>query len=144
MSLIYWDTMLFIYWIEDIDPFTAKVRTIYERMMERGDHLCTSVFTLGELLVLPERTNNRVLAKELTGLLTGSRVRLLEWSREVAVPYASIRARTNVKAPDAIHLACAAKAGVDLFLTNDKQLRRLAIPGISFIDGLETTVLGVN
>ena len=45
----------------------------------------------------------------------------------------------RVTPADAIHLASAAAAGVDLFLTNDRALQPLLIPGIHFIAGL-----GVN
>jgi hypothetical protein len=45
-----------------------------------------------------------------------------------------------VKSPDAIHLGTAAEAKTDLFVTNDKQLQRLTIPGISFIAGLDGVV----
>jgi len=38
---------------------------------------------------------------------------------------------------DAIHLACAAQAGVDVFLTNDQGLARQIVPGIQFIAGLD-------
>jgi predicted nucleic acid-binding protein len=38
---------------------------------------------------------------------------------------------------DAIHLACAAQAGTDLFLTNDKRLVGKFVPGIQFIAGLD-------
>jgi predicted nucleic acid-binding protein len=49
--------------------------------------------------------------------------------------FARLRGQMRLKAPDAIHLACAAAAGTDLFLTNDRQLlqRRLYVPGIQFI-----------
>ena len=55
--------------------------------------------------------------------------------------YADIRARHRTKSPDAIHLACAASAGVDLFLTNDAAIARLDVPGIRFIAGLDAPVL---
>jgi hypothetical protein len=35
-------------------------------------------------------------------------------------------------------LACAAQAGTDLFLTNDKNLLGKNVPGIQFIASLET------
>jgi predicted nucleic acid-binding protein len=38
---------------------------------------------------------------------------------------------------DAIHLASAAQAGTDLFLTNDKRLIGKVIPGIHFIASID-------
>jgi hypothetical protein len=50
--------------------------------------------------------------------------------------YAKIRAENRVSPADAIHLACAAEAGVNLFLTNDRRLTGLIVPGIDFIAGM--------
>jgi predicted nucleic acid-binding protein len=47
----------------------------------------------------------------------------------------------KVSSADAIHLACAANAGTDLFLTNDKKLVGKVIPGIQFIVGLDSNIL---
>jgi predicted nucleic acid-binding protein len=44
----------------------------------------------------------------------------------------------GVAPADAIHLACAAQAKTDLFLTNDKRLVGKIIPGIQFIATLDT------
>lgn len=40
--------------------------------------------------------------------------------------------------PHAIHLASVARAGANLFLTNDRALARLHIPGVDFIAPLTT------
>jgi predicted nucleic acid-binding protein len=69
--------------------------------------------------------------------LSGRQVELLPFTAEVADRYSSVRATTPASPADAIHLACAALAGVDLFITHDKKLHRLAIPGIQFITGLD-------
>jgi hypothetical protein len=49
----------------------------------------------------------------------------------------------GLKAPDSIHLACAAAARTDMFLTNDTQLlnRRLHVPGIQFISDFTKPIL---
>jgi hypothetical protein len=38
-------------------------------------------------------------------------------------------------------LACAAEAGTDLFLTNDRRLRGLTIPGIHFFGEMDAGLL---
>jgi predicted nucleic acid-binding protein len=56
-------------------------------------------------------------------------------------PFAQLRAIQRLKIADAIHLACAASAGIDLFLTGDKQLLKLDVPGIQFIADFNTPIL---
>ena len=45
MSRIYWDTMLFIYWLENNPQFAKRVGAIRTRMEERGHQLITAAFT---------------------------------------------------------------------------------------------------
>jgi hypothetical protein len=47
----------------------------------------------------------------------------------------------KVKSADSINLACAASAGIDLFLTGDKQLMKLNVPGIQFIADFENPII---
>ena len=55
--------------------------------------------------------------------------------------YARIRAQCKVSPADAIHLASAAGANVDLYLSNDGTLKKLKIDGIRFIAGLDASIL---
>ncbi|MGC9292531.1 MAG: type II toxin-antitoxin system VapC family toxin [Acidobacteriaceae bacterium] len=141
MSRIYWDTMLFVYWLEDNPQYAPRVQQIYERMEQRRDTLCTSAFTLGELLVGPYKAKRASEGEAIRRYFQTSRMELLPFDAQTAEKYAHIRAEHNVTSADAIHLATAAQAHADLFLTNDRQLRRLMVPGIHFIAGLDTNLL---
>jgi predicted nucleic acid-binding protein len=66
---------------------------------------------------------------------------VIPFTVETADHYARIRGTTNIASADAIHLACAASVGTDLFLTNDRNLVGKIIPGIQFIASLETPLL---
>jgi predicted nucleic acid-binding protein len=140
LSRIYWDAMVFIYLIEDHPKFGASVGRIYERMRKRQDTLYTSVFTLGEALIGPVKARDAILANKMRTAFRGDDVSLLPFLPSTAEMYANIRVSLPVKSPDAIHLATAAEANVDIFLTNDKHLHRLTIPGIQFIAGLDGVV----
>ena len=141
MSRVYWDTMLFIYWLEDHPDYAGEMKRILSRMASRGDRLCSSAFGLGEVLVGAKQRDDRHLAETVRTTMRPPRVELLPFDAAAAEHYADIRARHRTKSPDAIHLACAASAGVDLFLTNDAALARLDVPGIRFIAGLDAPVL---
>jgi predicted nucleic acid-binding protein len=137
MSRIFWDTNLFIYLLEDYSEQSTTVTAIRHRMLERGDQLFTSTLTLGEVLVKPIERANEKLKRLYKDILTQSAI-LLSFDENAAIRYAAIRNDRSIKAPDAIQLACAAQAGIDLFITNDDHLKGKAIPGVQFIAGLNS------
>ena len=138
MSRIYWDTMLFIYWLEDHPQFARRVGAIRARMEERQDQLITGAFTFGEVLAGIYRKGSADLARETRQLLESVVSEVIPFNLETADHYARIRGTFSIPPADAIHLASAAQAGTDLFLTNDKRLVGKFVPGIQFIASLET------
>ena len=141
MSRIYWDTMLFIYWLEDNPQYARRVTTIQSRMRERRDQLLTGAFTFGEVLAGVYRAGDEQRAKDVRVLLQEAVAEVLPFNVETADHYARIRARLGVSPADAMHLAAAAHAGTDLFLTNDNRLVGKFVPGIQFIASLDTQLL---
>jgi predicted nucleic acid-binding protein len=109
-------------------------------MLERGDLLFTSALTLGEILVKPVAAGEVDLAREIRAAITSS-ASIVALDVEAAEHYADIRVDRAVRAPDAIQLACAARAGIDLFVTNDERLSRRVVRGIEFITSLERAFL---
>lgn len=137
MSRIYWDTMLFVYLLEDHPVYAPKVNRIYRKMQERGDTLFTSSLAFGESLTGALKGGDTALAQDIKRLFGSNEVKMLPFLPSTAEVYASIRTRERIPQPDAIHLATAAETGIDIFFTNDKQLLGRTIPGIHFIVGLE-------
>ena len=140
MSRVFWDTNLFIYLLEGSGPQSDRVAALRERMLERADELCTSTLTLGEVLVKPTEQGNQGLQQRYEDVLSRT-ARLLAFDREAARRYAEIRRNRTIRPPDAIQLACAAQAGVDIFITNDDRLSCLTIPGIQFLVSLDRAFL---
>ena len=140
MSRIFWDTNLFIYLLEDYGRFSKEVIVLRRRMIERGDRLFSSTLTLGEILVKPCEKGDEQLKRAYREILTQS-VTLLPFDSDAAIHYAAIRCDRSVKAPDAIQLACAAQARIDLFITNDERLKNKVIPSIQFIVPLKGAML---
>jgi uncharacterized protein len=138
VSRIYWDTMLFIYWLENSPQYAKRVGAIRARMEERGDQLITAAFTFAEVLAGPYRVGAVKVADETKRLLQSVVSESVPFTVETAAHYARIRGTLRLPPADSIHLACAAQAGTDLFLTNDKNLLGKNVPGIQFIASLET------
>ena len=141
MSRVYWDTMLFAYILEGNPVFGPPTRKIYETLVDRGDTICTSVFTLGEVLVKPQQTKNDEICKAIRQFMRGGEIELLPFTAETAEQYSAVRAQVNLKAADAIHAATAVVAKVDLFVTNDSDFKKMRIPGIPFFAGLDGKII---
>jgi predicted nucleic acid-binding protein len=65
-------------------------------------------------------------------------IRILDFDASCSERYAKLRAASTVHRSDAMQLACAAQAGVDLYVTNDLTLSRMNVDGIQFIASLDT------
>jgi predicted nucleic acid-binding protein len=140
VSLVYWDTMLFIYWLEAHPKHGPQVQKVRRQMEQRGDELCTSVFTMGEILTGAYKTGHTSEAEQIRKFFEGGSVRILPFNLEAADRYAKMRAQHRVSPADAIHLAAASLAHVDVYFTNDERLKKLLIDGIQFIVGLDGSI----
>jgi predicted nucleic acid-binding protein len=140
VSKIFFDTNIFIYMFEGLEPFRSQTLNIRRRMIERGDIIVTSTMTLGELLVKPTKLGQASLIEQYDRAIR-STTQVVSFDAQVAWRFASLRATHNLRCADAIQLACAAHTGVDLFLTNDINLHKLNIPGIGFITPIDKVPL---
>ena len=141
MSRIFLDTNFFIHLIEGASPSAARVKYLLRAFSARRDEILTSVMTLGEVLVMPIRNRDIALAQQYRRIFKGPGISVLPFQEDAAERFAQIRADTKIKPPDAIQLAVAGSAGCDLFLTNDRRLHSLNIPGIGFITPLDKSPL---
>lgn len=136
MALVFWDTNLFVYYLEGDPKFAGSVRELGLRMEVRQDRLVTSTLTVGEILVRPIREKDHETEQQYRALFSGNDIQIATFDQTAAEYYARVRQHKGIAAPDAIQLACAAAAGVDLFITNDERLSRKHIPGIDFVTSL--------
>jgi predicted nucleic acid-binding protein len=132
VSRIFWDTNLFIYLLESRGPDYELVANLRRSMLSRGDQLFTSTLTIGEILVKPVERHDEELARKYVDAITKSSV-TVDFDLQAAKIYAGLRGNRTLRPPDAIQLACAAAARVDLFITNDSRLYSMQVEGIQFI-----------
>jgi predicted nucleic acid-binding protein len=133
--------MLMIYLLEGNPGYRARADALLARARRRGDALFTSYLALGEVMAGAGRspTPQKTLAVRET--LREMGFTYLPFDEGAVVPFSRLRSKERLKVADAIHLACAASAGIDLFLTGDKKLVKLDVPGIQFIADFNTPVL---
>ena len=140
MSRVFWDSNLFIYLFEGLGQLNQRVTNMRKATLERGDQLITSALTLGEILVKPVERADLELSRRYEEAIT-SMCLIVPFDLRAARKYAALRGDRSLRAPDAIQLACAAAAGVDLFITNDSRLQGKRVEGIQFISSLEQAPL---
>jgi len=127
------DTAIFIYFIEENPQFLPAILPLFQEADQGKRELVTSALTLLEVLVVPYRAGNRLLAERYEALLTRSRgIRLVDLSHDQLRAAAQLRAATGVKTPDALQLVAAIGAGCTTFLTNDRRLP--SVPGLRVVE----------
>jgi predicted nucleic acid-binding protein len=123
------DSAVFIYFIEEDPRFLPLIDALFRQADQGTRELVTSALTLLEVLVVPYRVGNRLLADRYEALLTRSRgIRLVDLTRDQLRAAAQLRATTGVKTPDALQLVAAIGAECQTFLTNDRRLP--TVPGL--------------
>ncbi len=141
MSRIFFDAMMFVYLLEDNPRFASDVKRTLERCYERKDTLLTSCLAVGE--VMAGGSGDRSDAEIARTTIREMGFSLVPFDENCMATFGKLRSEMRLKAPDSIHLACAAAAKTDMFLTNDVQLlqRRLYVPGIQFIGDFTKPIL---
>jgi predicted nucleic acid-binding protein len=129
--------MIFIYLLEGHPDLGPLVKSLHAAMQNRKSRLFTSAFTVGEVFAGLEKLRATELLATAQEFFSSSQVEVLPFDLATAKVYGSVRAQTKISSQDAIHIATAAHAGIDLFITNDKKLQRLSVPGIRFVAGLD-------
>jgi predicted nucleic acid-binding protein len=132
--------MLFIYWMEADPAYAGRIHHILKKMDSRRDVLYASPLVVGEVLVAPRKKNAANVIAQIESYFRSDAVTLIAFDYKAAICYSQLRAQMTIEPADAIHLACAATEGTDLFITNDKRLIGKNVPGIQFIVGLDTNL----
>lgn len=112
-----------IYFVERNEQYVEAIRPLFEAADRGQVRLITSAITLLEVLVVPLRAGDAVLARRYEELLSHSRgLTLVDLRRPILRAAAHLRAVHAMRTPDAIQLAAAATERCGSFLTNDRRL----------------------
>jgi len=111
--------------------------------VDRGElRVVTSVLTLTEVLVHPMRRGDHDLADQYRRiLLHADQITTVPVSEGVAEEASRLRARHNLRTPDAIQLATAIRSGASAFLTNDGRLPEFSALNILVLNQLTSSRL---
>jgi predicted nucleic acid-binding protein len=130
------DTAPLIYFIEGHSIYQPILAKLFDFNDQGGFSFVTSTVTLLEVLVKPLRESQTAIAKQYRDILIGAKgIEITDITTAIAEQAALLRARYNIRTPDAIQLATAIEHGADYFLTNDNRLK--SVSEISVVTVLE-------
>ncbi len=118
------DTAPLIYFIEGHSIYQSVLEKLFNLNEKGGFSFITSTVTLLEVLVKPLREGHNNIAKQYRDILTNARgFEIFDVTSAIAEQAALLRAKYNLRTPDAIQLATSIEAKADYFLTNDIRLK---------------------
>ena len=116
MNRIFWDSMLFIYLFEQHPQHGPDVLRMAERIRARGDRIVTSALAAAEVLVGMEKIGNLAMIDAYRSYFESEEISVIPFDLAAIPIFARLRAKQRIAAPDAIHLACAARQQVAVAL----------------------------
>src|SRR5438270_12654535 len=118
----YCDSVILIYYFEGAPSLKARATTRLAALWAAGDMVAITDLVRLECRMLPIRLGDAVRLADYDNLFAQPNVTLVPITTEVFDRATVIRATHNFKLADALHLAAAATAGCDCFLTSDARL----------------------
>ena len=119
MPRIYLDANVVIYLIQN----TSNASQVRNYLQAQTDSvLCSSNLSLLECMVLPFQQANQQLQQRFLAFFQS--LEMIPARRQVFLRAAQIRAATQLRTPDALHLAFASYGKCDVLLTGDAQIGR--------------------
>jgi predicted nucleic acid-binding protein len=124
--LIYSDSGILIYWLDQTGPFHLRAEKRMAALLAAGDQLAVSDLTRLECRVGPLKRRDRAGVAAFDGFFARPEVTGVPLTAAVFDRAAQLRADLNFKTPDALHMAAAIENGCGRCLTNDTRLSRCA------------------
>lgn len=135
---LYVETAPFIYFTEARAAYADKMRAIFAEVSDGRLQILTSAVTIPETLIKPLQANDTSLVSRYRTMFYRTKgIRVMSVSPSAGDLAADLRARYNLRTPDALHVACAIDTDCDAFLTNDTGIRRVSEIRILILDDLE-------
>jgi predicted nucleic acid-binding protein len=120
------DSAIFIYHFEEHPRYQVLCTEVFDAMEAGAIQAVTSTVTLVEVLVQPLAKGAQELASRYEQYLQGGpSLTLRSLDPDLAPRAAQLRARYQIRTPDAIQIAAAIEFGARLFLTNDDRVRKV-------------------
>lgn len=128
------DTSVLIYYLEGIEPYNLLATEIFEDVVDENIRGFLSVISITEFVAKPLVTEHAIDVGDFKQFLESLPIQVLEINYETAERAGKLRSQyPSVPIPDALIVATALENDCDVFVTNDKRLKKLEVYGVTVI-----------
>ncbi len=136
-DIIFIDTAPFIYFFEKHDRYFHHMARFFDQVYETNCQVITSIITYIELTTQPARLGNDKLVRKYGDYLGNSEnISTFPLDIKIADFAVQMRAKYQLKTPDAIQLGTALACGADYVLTNDRAWQQVTEVDLLLVDEL--------
>lgn len=126
-ALVGIDTSIWIYHLEANKRYISLTTRILAAVQSGRPRAVLSVLTITEIHVRPYRLNQPGVAAHYEAILAHfPNAHLVDMTLDVARRAAQLRAAYSLRPADALHVATSLVYGATAWITNDREMRRLA------------------
>ena len=128
------DTSVLIYYFEGIEPYNLLRKEIFQDIADENIRGFLSVISITEFVAKPLVTGKVIDIEGFKRFLASLPIQVLEVNYEIAERAGQLRSQyPSVPTPDALIVATALENDCDVFVTNDKRLKKLEVYGLTVI-----------
>ena len=128
------DTSVLIYYLEGIEPYNLLAKEIFQDIVDENVTGFLSVISITEFVAKPLVTGKVIDIEDFKQFLASLPIQVLEVNYEIAERAGKLRSQyPSVPTPDALIVATALENDCDIFVTNDKRLKKLEVYGLTVI-----------
>lgn len=121
------DTCVLIYHLEEHNSYLPLTMQLLSSIESGKRRAVISTVALMEVTIRPWQVDRSDIAEYYEAILVNfPNLQIADVTLQVARQAAKFRAKYNIKTADAVQAATAVVNGATVFVTNDKQLRRLS------------------
>lgn len=128
------DTSVLIYYLEGIEPYNLLAKEIFQDVVDENIRGFLSVISITEFVAKPLAIEHAIDVEDFKQFLESLPIQVLGINYETAERAGKLRSQhPSVPTPDALIVATALENDCDVFVTNDKRLKKLEVYGVPVI-----------
>ena len=128
------DTSIFIYYLEEVEPYYLLAEEIFNEIVEANVTGYLSAISITEFVTKPLADGKVSEVERFRQFLSCLSIQVLAVTYEIAERAGQLRSQyPSIRTPDALIVATALESGCGVFVTNDKNLKKLETYGLTVI-----------